>query len=208
MVTELFSPALLETIETLTRQHHTIYPRVPPQGIYFEELAERAFEICGAVSVVIGRSSPTFPGRDLLIGTQRISIKSETGKSTRRTIINITKLCTTERDPWEPESLKSHVLQHLSRYDHIFMLRAMWPNDRNAISYQLVDIPVDLLRRIGTVGLAPVGRRTGRQSLGADITDNGEVIFHVHFDGSDGKCQVRNLLISRCHVLRSWEQRR
>jgi hypothetical protein len=88
------------------------------------------------------------------------------------------------------------------------MLRALWPGDRVAISYQLVDIPVDLLRRIGTVELSAVGRRSGRQSLGADIIEDGEVLFHVHFDGSDGKCQVRNLLVSRCNVLRSWEQRR
>jgi hypothetical protein len=202
-----FGTPLLETIETLTRQHHTIYPRVPPQGIYFEELVQRAFEICGEVGVDIVRSSPTSPEHDLLVGSERISIKSETGKGTRENMINITKLCTTERDPWEANALKNHVVQHLSRYDHILMLRSIWPDGQDSIRYQLVDIPVDLLRRIGNAGLFQVGRRIQRKSLGADIDEHGIRMFHVHFDGSDGKCQVRNLLVSRCDLLRSWEQR-
>ena len=204
---EPFSRQLLETIETLTKQHHTIYPRVPPQGIYFEELVERAFDICGAVSIAIARTPSTSPEHDLLVGTQRISIKTETGKGTRENFINITKLCTTERDPWEAEALKNHVVEHLSRYDRIFMLRTVWPNSQDAIRYQLVDIPVDLLRRIGDVALDPVGRRVGRRSLGADISEDESIIFHVHFDGSDGKCQVRNLRVSSCRLLRAWEQR-
>lgn len=204
---EPFSRDLLETIETLTKQHHTIYPRTPPQGIYFEELVERAFDICGAVGIAIARTPSTAPEHDLLVGTQRISIKTETGKGTRENLINITKLCTTERDPWEGEALKKHVVEHLSRYDRIFMLRTVWPSSRDSIRYQLVDIPVDLLRRIGDVALYPVGRRVGRRSLGADISEDGSIIFHVHFDGSDGKCQVRNLRVSSCRLLRAWEQR-
>ncbi len=204
---EPFSRPLLETIETLTKQHHTIYLRVPPQGICFEELVQRAFEICGEVDEVIVRSSPTSAEYDLLIGSHRISIKSETGKRTRENFINITKLCTTEREPWEAETLKDHVVQHLSRYDRILMLRSVWPANQLAIRYQLVDIPVDLLRRIGGAQLVAVGRRIGRKSLGADIEEAGARLFHVHFDGSDGKYQVRNLLVSRCNVLRTWEQR-
>jgi hypothetical protein len=52
----------------------------------------------------------------------------------------------------------------------------------------------------------PVGRREGRRSLGFDVTDGEDVLFHVHFDGADGKCQIRNLPVDRCIVLDRWEQ--
>ena len=85
------------------------------------------------------------------------------------------------------------------------MLRAIWHPE--SIHYQLVDIPLALLRLIRNVELEPVGRRQGRGSLGGDVSLAEEVVFHVHFDGSDGKCQVRNLLVKWCCLLGEWDQR-
>ena len=75
------------------------------------------------------------------------------------------------------------------------MLRAIWRQEESGeyIHYQLVEIPINDLRLIETGEFIKVGRRKGRESLGADILLNDEVILHFHFDGSDGKCQVRNL---------------
>ena len=87
----------------------------------------------------------------------------------------------------------------------MFMLRAIW--SETSIAYRLVDIPLELLRLIRNAEIEQVGRREGRRSLGGDIFIDGEVVFHVHFDGSDGKCQVRNLLVSRCQLLGQWVQR-
>lgn len=53
--------------------------------------------------------------------------------------------------------------------------------------------------------MQPVGRRNGRQSLGADVRRGDELLYHVHFDGSDGKCQVRNLHLKYCAVLLEWD---
>ena len=83
------------------------------------------------------------------------------------------------------------------------MLRAIWRLP--LVHYQLLEIPVDSLRLIETAELQGVGKRTGRQSLGADVLLAGQVIFHVHFDGSDGKCQVRNLRVSNCVMLQEWD---
>ena len=33
-----------------------------------------------------------------------------------------------------------------------------------------------------------------------------EILFHIHFDGADGKCQLRNLRVDRCIMLGEWEQ--
>ena len=140
---------------------------------------------------------------DLMIRGQRISIKTETGKGTRRDRISITKVCTTERDPWEAESLRQHVVRHLGRYDHMLMLRAIW--DNTVIHYQAIDIPMRLLRQVSEITLTSVGTRRGRRSIGGDCFIQSDKAFHVHFDGSDGKCQIRDLRLDLCRVLGSWD---
>ena len=132
-----------------------------------------------------------------------VSLKTETGEGTDLRKIAITKLCTTEKDPWTAESLVERAMQHLSRYDIILMFRAVW--ELPVVHYQLVEIPVDLLKLMRTADFAPVGRRTGRKSLGADVFRGSEKVLHVHFDGSDGKCQVRDLAVSNCVMLESWD---
>ncbi|MGH6853080.1 MAG: hypothetical protein ACREDJ_07800, partial [Methylocella sp.] len=74
--------------------------------------------------------------------------------------------------------------------------------------YQLVDIPVDLLRLVAASTPQPVGKRVTRRSLGADIVRKGDILFRVHFDGSDGKCQIRGLRIADCKLLLEWEKKR
>ncbi len=206
--TGLFSSPLPETIRNLVTQHHTIYPRVPPQGIYFEALAERAFDLCGAPGAHIAQNAPNQPEHDLIVGESRVSLKTETGKGTKERRIQITKLCTTERDPWEASNLVERAMAHLSRYDTILMLRAVWSQEGDRIRYQLIEIPVPLLKRMGEVEFAAVGRRASRRSIGGDCVDeDGDLLFHIHFDGSDGKCQIRNLDLDRCTQLMTWEQR-
>ena len=99
--------------------------------------------------------------------------------------------------------MKERTMAHLARYDLILMLRAIWKLP--LLNYQLIDIPIALLKLIESANLVPVGRREGRQSLGADVEQAGETVFHVHFDRSDGKCQIRNLKLEFCEVLLNWE---
>ena len=112
-----FDQVLLTTIQTLVTQHHTIYPSLPPQGVFFEALALRAFHLSGRPDALIEQTSPNTAQHDLLVGAERISLKSETGVGTRPDLITITKLCTTEREPWDPAVLVGRVMDHLSRYD-------------------------------------------------------------------------------------------
>ena len=202
---QIYNDRLFMTIQNHVTQHHTIYPRLPPQGIFFEVLAERAFHLSGAPEAHIAQTITNAPGHDILVGSERVSLKTETGRGTKIDRISITKLCTTEREPWEARILIERTTDHLSRYDRMLMLRAIWSQE--LIHYQFVDIPLALLRLIRDADLQPVGNRLGRRSLGADIAVDEEVVFHVHFDGSDGKCQIRNLLVSRCLVLGEWDQR-
>ena len=185
--------------------HQSIYPLIPPQGIYFEALVEEAFRRIKKPFDVIKAGGRNQPRHDLQVEKTRISIKTETGNNTKPDQITITKLCTTEREPWEPKVLIGRVMDHLLRYDVILMFRTVW--GAKAIHYQLVEIPVDTLRLIGAVALKPVGGRRGRQSLGADVLQNGERIFRVHFDASDGKCSIRGLGIQHCRILEEWDVR-
>lgn len=118
--------------------------------------------------------------------------------------ISITKLCTTETGEWVSNALIEHALAHLSRYEGILMLRAVWRGDN--IDYQLVDVPIALLQKIRACEVVPVGRRKGRRSLGFDVVEKGETLFHVHFDGADGKCQIWGLKVDRCIMLMEWKQ--
>jgi hypothetical protein len=199
---DLFSERFIERLRHLIGTHHTIYPRLPPHGIYFESLVERAFLNAGWPKDQVVLEHPNSPKADIRIGETRLSLKTETGLGTRRDRISITKLCTTETGKWESKSLIDHTLAHLKRYEGILMLRAIW--SESSIDYQLLDIPIKLLTKIRACKALPVGRRSGRQSLGFDVVQRNQILFHVHFDGADGKCQVRNLSIENCIMLAEW----
>ena len=191
MDSDLFSPQFLATLKSLVEVHHSIYPRIPPQGIFFESLVEQAFKRSGLPPDQVLLSTANTPKHDLLVGEVRISLKTETGAGTDPDLVNITKLCTTETGPWDSAMLVQHAMGHLSRYDHILMLRAVW--QENTVHYQLIEIPLTILKRIADATVLPVGKRSGRKSMAADVYDQGEKVFRVHFDGADGKCQIHRL---------------
>jgi len=83
------------------------------------------------------------------------------------------------------------------------MLRSIW--ERPLLHYQLLEIPIDNLRLIETADVQVSGKRKGRQSLGAKVSANNQVLFSVFFDASDGKCAIRNLRVSDCVMLREWD---
>lgn len=201
----LFTTRFVETLRSLVERHHSIYPRIPPQGIFFESLVERAFLAVGWPRNQVIPTAPNSPSHDLTVGAAKISVKTETGLGTRPTRISITKLCTTETGEWASGALIRHVLSHLGRYDHILMLRALL-SPGVAYHYQLLEIPLDLLRRIDGLTAQRVGTREGRRSLGMDVLGEGGVLFHVHFDGADGKCQIQRLRVENCRMLLEWDQ--
>ena len=185
----VFDDGFLIAIRALVNVHHSIYPQIPPQGIYFEALVAQAFRQIRKPFTTVTPSRANLSGHDLLVENHRLSLKTETGRNTKADTIHVTKLCTTEKDPWTAETLVQRTVDHLSRYDLILMLRAVW--ELPLIRYQLIEIPIVLLNKLASATYAAVGNRRGRQSIGADVCDGDDVLFHVHFDGSDGKCQIR-----------------
>ena len=58
MAIEIFTDEFLNAVQSLVGRHHTIYPRLPPQGIFFEALVEQAFRKAGWS---VDDSLPQFP---------------------------------------------------------------------------------------------------------------------------------------------------
>jgi hypothetical protein len=198
----VFEGDFLTALRVHIGTHHSIYASVSPQGIYFEALVEKAFRTVKKPYTVIKGTARNQPTHDLLVEEKRLSLKTETGAGTHSDRITITKLCTTEREPWTADVLVQRVLEHLDQYDIILMLRAIW--GLPLIRYDLLEIPVATLKLIRTADFHPVGKRKGKQSIGADVFTGEERLFHVHFDASDGKCSIRNLPVSNCALLLSW----
>ncbi len=201
----LFDDRFLAALKTLIETHHTLYPHIPPQGVFFESLVARAFRNAGWPAQQVVLSTANTPRHDLLVGDVKISLKTETGAGTAQNHISITKLCTTEAGLWDSAHLIQHTLAHLSRYEHLLMLRAIWQH-KSLIHYQLIEIPLGVLRLVQNTEVQPVGKRPGRQSMAADIFDNDQRVFRVHYDGADGKCQIHRLSIDRCLMLAEWDQ--
>ena len=41
--------------------------------------------------------------------------------------------------------------------------------------------------------------------MATDVLQDGERLFRIHYDGADGKCQIRGLTFSVCHKLAEWD---
>ena len=202
----IFDTGFLLALEVSIKIHHIIYPSVPPQGIYFEALVEQSFLRIKKPFTHIKGASPTLAGPDLLVEDKRISLKTETGTGTRPDRITITKLCTTEKHPWDRVSLVQRVIDHLSKYDIILMLRSIW--NLPLIHYQLLEIPIEILRLIEMAEFELVGPpRTDdrRQSLKAAVQRGDDHMFTAFFDASDGKCTIRRLNVGDCAMLDQWD---
>jgi hypothetical protein len=82
---DIFSTRFLAALKDLIDTHHSIYPVVPPQGIFFEYLAEQAFRRSGWPAGEVVLTTPNSPMHDLKVGKLRLSLKTETGKIIDRT---------------------------------------------------------------------------------------------------------------------------
>ncbi len=47
MPESVFTEQFLANVESLVKRHHSIYPVLPPQGVFFEALVEQAFRLSG-----------------------------------------------------------------------------------------------------------------------------------------------------------------
>lgn len=91
-LSKIFPDDFLIAVRALVNIHHSIYARIPPQGIYFEALVQEAFRKIKKPFTVVEGTARNVPSHDLLVENSRLSLKTETGAGTDPDLINITKL--------------------------------------------------------------------------------------------------------------------
>ncbi len=202
--TLLFNRKFLAQFKALMDLHHSLYTRIPPPGPYFESLVEQTFRRSGWPADGILLSTAGAPPHDLRVGEVRLALRTEIGIGTNPELITLARLCMVETSVWDSPTVIQHALDYLARYNGLLMLRAIWGPQR--LHYQLLEIPLELLKRMTEVTLLPVGKRVAQPSLAADVFEGEEKMFRVQFDGADGKCQIQRLRVSRCRLLLAWEQ--
>jgi hypothetical protein len=79
---KVFGDDFLIALRALVNVHHSIYPNVPPQGIYFEALVEESFRRIKKPFAIIEAGGRNQPRHDLLVENTKLSIKTETGLGT------------------------------------------------------------------------------------------------------------------------------
>lgn len=128
--------------------------------------------------------------------------------------------------------ISTTVVQHLKQYERVLMLRARTvkpaiprrsrratqqsresnhgeatdaPSDPFVgIEYSLVEIPIDLLRRIGLITAETIEVGTTGSARATVTTEDGTAAFTLYFDGSDNKIQIQHLDINLCRVHGVW----
>ena len=74
-VPSLFSASFLTHLEDLITLHHSIYPHIPPQGIFFESLVAQAFRKSNWPTAQVILSKANTPQHDLLVGASKIWLR-------------------------------------------------------------------------------------------------------------------------------------
>lgn len=107
------------------------------------------------------------------------------------------------------KNLNSNQLSLLSpkRTSHLERVDDFLQSTRDAntyIRYDLVEIPPSLLMRMGVVPASEFKTDYKSGSARVSITEDGQHLFQVFFDGSVEKVTVRNLRVSACDQHASW----
>jgi len=127
--------------------HHSITNQ-PLNKEAFEYLLVDVFARKGLPAEKIERRD--YPGEDVRIGTEKWSLKTETGKDTRADRIHFTKFmeCAWQKDYKSPsdyvEDAVQRILAHLSNYDKIVTLRFI----QNSGVYEIVEVPKTLVQAV------------------------------------------------------------
>ena len=154
----------------------------------------------------------TLPGADLILGAaeQKLSLKTEGAKSTSRKKITISKLMEARwfRDCKNDTELMSAIQQrmvpHLQSYDRMLTLRSFPSKSDACIYYQLVEIPLELIRSCSKKDRLRFSSRSRGGSVTVTVATLSEQTFQLVFDASVEKVTVKNLEVGDCHELANW----
>ncbi|MFG1997603.1 hypothetical protein ACGFNU_00470 [Spirillospora sp. NPDC048911] len=158
-------------------------------------------------------TSNTHQGADVLIDEVRWSLKTEAAASISRTGIRISKFSEARwirdcPDEYRAERARERIYKHLSEYERIATLRAFTAG-RNTIQYDLVEIPLNLLKSVRNLKqndfrgkLNGTGVGSGGSALVFQL--NGKKAFSLKLDNSVEKITLSGIPVSDCILHASW----
>lgn len=144
-----------------------------------------------------------FAGADMTVDGVPYSLKTEGGKSVRRDVAHISKFmelramrgCRTAAD--FVALTKEHFVPHTNRYQKILSLRS-WRGGQE-IEYQLLEIPISILKRANLLEEEDFGEPTQGGSCSAIVrSQEGDPLFTLVYDGSVEKITLRGIIVEAC----------
>ncbi len=147
--------------------------------------------------------SSTFSGVDVTVDGVRFSLKTEAAKDIRADSLIISKFtearwiqqCSTLEEL--VEEIRTRIPAHLSLYDRILVLRVR-DLSLKRVQYEIVEIPIALLRRVADLTAADFTPRTKQGGSSARVKIEGQTALTLRLDGSDGKITLAGLRLEYC----------
>ncbi|MBY0231989.1 MAG: hypothetical protein K2W96_22120 [Gemmataceae bacterium] len=207
---DLATTPFVEHFLTRLRFHHAANDDV---------LNKKSFEFafkhaCLAAGRTAGISvSATHPGQDITVDGVPMSLKTEAEKRISPRSLKISKFMEARwiRDCKSQNDFHARIpsiLAHMAHYERLLVLRIFRRLESKppSVRYDLVEIPLGLLKRIGT--LAPSDFIPPRSASGgggsAVVKDGAAKLFTLRLDGSVEKVTISGLDLSRCAQHASW----
>lgn len=185
-----------------------IWTEAPFSKVTFETIFRDACRSAGWTADIA--NSRTFPGADVVVNGVPISLKTEAALDIKVDTLHISKFREArfiQQVAGSKEKLvallKEKMLEHLDQYERIITLRAH--RSTGSILYELVEIPRDLLRAVGTLSVDDFSPLTTQGGTTARVSWRGKPAFTVRVDGSDGKITLTSIQKSLCTVHVTWQ---
>ncbi len=204
--TDFLGEEALEGFGDALRIHHS-FSGDPFSKDKFEYVLERVLQMTGQEARLAPKGHR---GYDILVGSSRVSLKTQADKGIRADRIWISKFMELGKGAWTDDpgqlvGLRERFLRHMDDYDRIFTLRALerapdW-------AYELVEIPKELLEKAldGELEMKLDSSQLPKPGYCHVRSDDGEDAYQLYFNGGgERKLQVKNLLKAHCSVHATW----
>jgi hypothetical protein len=220
----ILTPRSASHFGDVLRLHHC-FSDEPFTKDKFEHLFKSTLEKDG---VAVKKPTTNNPGEDLTIGKERVSLKTQADQNIDIDSVQIHKFMELGRGDWgnnadDIKNLLVQFLDHISRYERIFVLRAI--NNPKVCKakntaftdweYELLEIPKSLLEeaRFGEIKISQRSKLKTTKPATCSVYephDNQErsLKYNLYFDGGgERKLKITALSKRYCKVHATWKFR-
>jgi hypothetical protein len=205
---DIVTAAFSKNFRTRLQLHHAANEEVFNKKSF--EFAFKNASIAADRTAVI-ETSAVNPGHDVTVDGVRFSLKTEADKKIRPKSIKISKLMEARwiRECVTGEDFRrgvKRILEHLSHYERVLILRAFrFDPPTSEVRYDLLEIPLGVLRRIESIGPADFKPRSAKSGgSSALVKDPSGRLFALRLDGSVEKVTISGLGVESCLMHASW----